>query len=389
MWYFWTSDWEQRKLIQLAQFNPKASLPNKFEYVDLESVVGTEMISHRTETNESAPSRAQRLAIQGDVFYQTVRPYQKNNYLFDLPHNNYVFSTGYAQLRPFGDSYFLLSRVQEDKFVFNVLDRSTGTSYPAINSNDLAQIEVSVPPVVEEQTKIGTFFKHLDNTIALHQRKISLFKRQKQTYLQLMLPQKNEDRPIFRFSFYSNSWEIRRFKDFVSKSGNKNTEGHAFPAYSVSNKLGLVKQSDQFDGSRLDDLDKADYKMVKPEEFAYNPARINVGSLAFNNLEETVLVSSLYVVVKMSKQLDNEYVLQFLKSNRFIKEVKRNTEGSVREYLFFENFKNIKFPYTSNVKEQKLISSFFKKLDNTIDLHQNKLEKLLEFKQILLGKMFL
>ena len=171
-----TDDWEQRKLEQLAQFNPKSSLPDKFEYVDLESVVGTEMISHRTETKENAPSRAQRLAIQGDVFYQTVRPYQKNNYLFDLPHNNYVFSTGYAQLRPFGDSYFLLSRLQDDKFVFNVLERSTGTSYPAINSSDLAQIEVGVPLVVEEQIKIGDFFKNLDNTIALHQRQVNNYK---------------------------------------------------------------------------------------------------------------------------------------------------------------------------------------------------------------------
>ena len=57
------------------------------------------MVSHRTEKRESAPSRAQRVASKGDIFYQTVRPYQKNNYLFDKDVTNYVFSTGYAQLR--------------------------------------------------------------------------------------------------------------------------------------------------------------------------------------------------------------------------------------------------------------------------------------------------
>lgn len=57
------------------------------------------MISHRTESKDQAPSRAQRLAQKGDVFYQTVRPYQMNNYLYDLPYDNYVFSTGYAQMR--------------------------------------------------------------------------------------------------------------------------------------------------------------------------------------------------------------------------------------------------------------------------------------------------
>lgn len=75
---------------EVAEFNPKSELPDEFEYVDLESVVGTEMISHRTETKDSAPSRAQRLAQPGDVFFQTVRPYQKNNYLFSKLDNNYV-----------------------------------------------------------------------------------------------------------------------------------------------------------------------------------------------------------------------------------------------------------------------------------------------------------
>ena len=73
---------------RIAQFNPKTVLPDEFEYVDLESVVGTEMISHRTESKDQAPSRAQRLAQKGDVFYQTVRPYQMNNYLYDLPYDN-------------------------------------------------------------------------------------------------------------------------------------------------------------------------------------------------------------------------------------------------------------------------------------------------------------
>lgn len=75
--YGFDNDWEQRKLGELALFNPKDELPQTFEYVDLESVVGTEMLSHRTEVKSSAPSRAQRLAHTGDLFYQTVRPYQK------------------------------------------------------------------------------------------------------------------------------------------------------------------------------------------------------------------------------------------------------------------------------------------------------------------------
>ena len=179
-------DWEERKLKDIAQFNPKTVLPDEFEYVDLESVVGTEMISHRTESKDQAPSRAQRLAQKGDVFYQTVRPYQMNNYLYDLPYDNYVFSTGYAQMRPNIDSYFLLNSVQNKQFVQHVLDRSTGTSYPAINSSDLSNIEIHVPSKLSEQQKIGAFFQSIDDTIALHQRKLDLLKEQKKGYLQKM-----------------------------------------------------------------------------------------------------------------------------------------------------------------------------------------------------------
>ena len=171
-----TSSWEQRKLGELALFNPKDELPQTFEYVDLESVVGTEMLSHRTEVKSSAPSRAQRLAHTGDLFYQTVRPYQKNNYLFEKPDNNYVFSTGYAQMRPYVDGYFLLSLVQSERFVKVVLDNCTGTSYPAINANDLAEIELAAPSDESEAQKIGTIFRSIDNLITLHQRKPFLMK---------------------------------------------------------------------------------------------------------------------------------------------------------------------------------------------------------------------
>ena len=181
-----TDPWEQRKLGEFALFNPKDELPQTFEYVDLESVVGTEMLSHRTEVKSSAPSRAQRLAHTGDLFYQTVRPYQKNNYLFEKPDNNYVFSTGYAQMRPYVDGYFLLSLVQSERFVKVVLDNCTGTSYPAINANDLAEIEVAAPSDESEAQKIGTIFRSIDNLITLHQRELEKLQSIKKALLEKM-----------------------------------------------------------------------------------------------------------------------------------------------------------------------------------------------------------
>lgn len=181
-----SGEWKISELSRLALFNPKAELPESFKYVDLESVKGTSLIGYKIESRDSAPSRAQRLAQKGDVFYQTVRPYQKNNYLFHGFENDYVFSTGYAQLRPYFDGNFLLNLVQRDSFVKCVLDNCTGTSYPAINASALATLEVSYPESEVEQTQIGNYLQKLDALINQHQQQITKLNNIKQACLSKM-----------------------------------------------------------------------------------------------------------------------------------------------------------------------------------------------------------
>ncbi len=78
-----TNDWEQRKLKEVVNINPSTNVPNTFNYVDLNSVKGVSLIKVKKINKKEAPSRAQRVAKNGDIFYQMVRPYQKNNYLFN------------------------------------------------------------------------------------------------------------------------------------------------------------------------------------------------------------------------------------------------------------------------------------------------------------------
>ena len=181
-----TGDWEQRKLSEVVTINPKTELPDEFKYVDLESVVGTNLLGFQVIKKENAPSRAQRLASYGDVFYQTVRPYQRNNYLFENIDKDMVFSTGYAQLRSKLDSYFLLTLVQNDNFVKVVLDNCTGTSYPAINGSELGKITVQIPSSEVEANQIGKVFRGIDKSITLHQRKLEKLKNLKAAYLNEM-----------------------------------------------------------------------------------------------------------------------------------------------------------------------------------------------------------
>lgn len=178
-------EWEYKRLNEVADFNPKGVVPEQFNYVDLESVVGTRLISYRAENKDYAPSRAQRLAQNGDIFYQTVRPYQKNNYLFLKDEDNWVFSTGYAQMRAKINNEFLFISIQRSDFVNEVLLNCTGTSYPAINSKDLSRLKISVPKM-EEQKKIGSFFSHLDDLISSTQSKIEELETLKKKLLQEM-----------------------------------------------------------------------------------------------------------------------------------------------------------------------------------------------------------
>ena len=388
-----TDDWEERKLKDIAQFNPKTVLPDEFEYVDLESVVGTEMISHRTESKDQAPSRAQRLAQKGDVFYQTVRPYQMNNYLYDLPYDNYVFSTGYAQMRPNIDSYFLLNSVQNKQFVQHVLDRSTGTSYPAINSSDLSNIEIHVPSKLSEQQKIGAFFQSIDDTIALHQRKLDLLKEQKKGYLQKMFPKNGAKVPELRFAGFADDWEDRKLSSIAERVTRKNKNNESTLPLTISAQDGLVDQNDYFN-KQVASRDVTGYFLVKNGEFAYNKSYSNGypwGAIKRLDKYEMGVLSTLYIVFKPTA-INSQFLVSYYETTRWYREVSKNAAEGARNHGLLNispnDFFNTLLTIPKSAEEQQQIGSFFKQLDDTIALHQRKLDLLKEQKKGLLQKMF-
>ncbi len=385
-----TDEWEERKLKDIAQFNPKTVLPDEFEYVDLESVVGTEMISHRTESKDQAPSRAQRLAQKGDVFYQTVRPYQMNNYLYDLPYDNYVFSTGYAQMRPNIDSYFLLNSVQNKQFVQHVLDRSTGTSYPAINSSDLSNIEIHVPSKLSEQQKIGAFFQSIDDTIALHQRKLDLLKEQKKGYLQKMFPKNGAKVPELRFAGFADDWEQRKLSEGTSKIGDGL---HGTPNYSDNGDVFFINGNNLVNGKIV--ITK-ETKLVTESNQSKDDKLLNrdtilmsingtIGNLAWYNNERVMLgKSAAYLMVS---NFDKKFIFSYLQTSTIKNYFLNNLTGTTIKNLGLKTIRDTTL-FVPTLEEQQKIGSLFKQLDDTIALHQRKLDLLKEQKKGFLQKMF-
>ena len=367
-----TDDWEQRKLGELAVFNPKEELPDVFEYVDLESVVGTEMLFHRTEEKSTAPSRAQRLANNGDLFYQTVRPYQKNNYLFEKLDKHYVFSTGYAQLRPFVDGYFLLSLVQNGQFVKTVLDNCTGTSYPAINANDLAEIEVFFPKDECEHHQIGTYFRNLDHLITLHQRKLEKLKIVKKAMLENCFPKNGEKVPKFRFSGFTGDWEQRKLGNEVIEilaGGDINkikiVEDGKYPIYANAlTNCGIVGYYDDY------------YRVKAPAVTVTGRGEVGLAQARMTDFTPVVRL------LAIRSNHDCYFLENAINNHKVVVEstgVPQLTVPQLSSYSIF-------FP--KNIEEETRIGEYFRSLDQLITLHHRKLEKLKLIKKSFLEKMF-
>ncbi|WP_162893990.1 restriction endonuclease subunit S [Acinetobacter soli] len=391
-------NWRLKKLEAIGIFNPYSNLPQEFEYVDLESVVGTELINSRKETIETAPSRAQRLASRGDVFYQAVRPYQKNNYLFDLPYDNYVFSTGYIQIRPTINSYYLLTFVQKNDFVQKVLENCTGTSYPAINTTGLKSIDVFISNEADEQTQIGNFFQNLDQSIALHEKKLAQTQNLKKAMLEKMFPKAGSTQPEIRLKGFSGEWEQRKLGDISEiKTGPFGSTLHAddyvnngtpivttehFKSGELPEQTKGIPQVSESDFCRLNNY------ILKTDDIVFS----RVGSVDINALVTSFqagwLFSGRVLRVRSYDYVWSSFLHYELSTERAKNDVIIRAVGQTMPSINTEILKITKVYLPKSKVEQIQIGQFFKQLDETLVLQQQQLQTLKNLKQAFLEKMF-
>ena len=170
-------------LQDIATINPKSDpLQNTFIYIDLEAVEKGELRKIQEIMREEAPSRAQRVIDNNDILFQCVRPYQKNNYIhriLNTSNQQWVASTGYAQIRTTELPNYIYHLLNTDEFNRKVMVRCTGSSYPAINSEDLATIHLYYTPDKKEQLKISRLLDLLDKRIATQNKIIEDLKKLK------------------------------------------------------------------------------------------------------------------------------------------------------------------------------------------------------------------
>ena len=230
----------------------------------------------------------------------------------------------------------------------------------SIRDNVFFQMPIPIPDI-DEQRKIGELLTCLDNLITLHQREcISFTGRADRLILTA-----NKKRT-------TSSWEQRKLADVTYPSGEKNRDNLPYESYSITNENGFVPQDEKFEnGGTMRDADKRMYYIVSPQSFAYNPARINVGSIGYQNTSKNVIVSSLYEVFKTTEDVDDRFLWHWFKSDDFQKLIVQLQEGGVRLYFYYDKLcmGTIALP---SLEEQCQIGDYLDKLDNLITLHQRK-----------------
>lgn len=194
--------------------------------------------------------------------------------------------------------------------------------------------------------------------------------------------------PKIRFKGFDGDWEQRKFCDFTWDAGKRNKENLNLVPYAITNEHGFIPQSEAHDEfGYMKDTDRRAYNIVEPNSFAYNPARINVGSLGYYEGTENVIVSSLYEVFKTAEYVDDRFLWHWLKSPELPKWIGKLQEGSVRLYFYYDKLCECVLQMPS-VEEQRKISKYLDSLDHLITLHQKKFEQLTILKKYMLQKMF-
>ncbi len=260
---------------------------------------------------------------------------------------------------------------------------------PKLNQDNLNNILIPIPPTTAEQQKIASCLSELDNLISAQGQKVDALKEKKKALMQQMFPQPGETTPKLRFPGFEGEWKEKKFKDFTYAAGKRNRQNLPYERYSISNELGFCPQSDQFEGGGgyLQDIDCRMYIIVSPKSFAYNPARINVGSIGYQDLDKDVMISSLYEVFKTTDDCDDLFLWQWLHTNAFRKMVLDVQEGGVRQYFYYDKLQNCSMRLPS-ILEQKKIAAFLSTLDDTINSESDKLEALKDHKKGLMQQLF-
>ena len=257
-----------------------------------------------------------------------------------------------------------------NKIVFPLIATS---SQPALSMENLRRFKLRVPSI-KEQKKIASLFNAIDERIATQNKIIEDLKKLKSAIIE---------------KEYSNKTKsFSRLGDFIEQISKRNKDRAIHNVLSVSNSQGFIQQSEQFENRIVASDDTSNYKIVERNHFAFNPARINVGSIARLITFEKGIVSPMYICFRTKDSLFPEYLGYYFESKQFFIEIQKRLEGSVRQCLSFDGLCNIPLSIPM-VEVQQQIGKRLSALVQKIKLETDFLELLQKQKKFQLHQMFI
>jgi type I restriction enzyme S subunit len=278
------------------------------------------------------------------------------------------------------DIYYIYAYLKSEKIMFYYNRMATGSleEKKRVHFKEFKKFIFPLPPLKEQQ-KIAKILTTWDSAISKQEELIKEKEKLKKGLMQKLLSGE------VRFKEFSDEWETIKLGEYIYEINKRNKDKKVFLVLTVSAKYGFITQEDYFERS-VASKDISNYKIVKKGEFAYNPSRINVGSISYLTTFDKGILSPMYIVFHCSDDLDSKYFLHWLNSYNFTGNLYKYLSGSVRDSLSFKDMKlmTLKLP---PLQEQQKIADILSTADREIELLKKELEELKKQKKGLMQKL--
>ncbi|AHF40210.1 TPA: restriction endonuclease subunit S [Listeria monocytogenes] len=378
--------WEQRKLGEIAnsfEYGLNASsktYDGENKYIRITDIDESSHVFNQdnlTSPNISLDKLNHYLLEEGDILLARTGASTGKSYYYSKMDGK-VFFAGFlirAKIKQEYNVSFIFQNTLTERYNNFIQVTSQRSGQPGINAQEYARFALYIPELKEQQ-KIGVFFKQLDNAIALHQRKLDTLKRMKKGFLQQMFPNNEEKVPRLRFADFDEEWEQRMLNEIANRYDNLRVPITASARSSGTTPYyGANGIQDYVEGFTHD----GEFILVAEDganDVKNYPVQYVNGKIWVNN--------HAHVLQAKENKHDNKFLMNAIK----ILKIEPFLVGGGRAKLNSDVMMTlmVKFPCYEG---QKKIGTFLQRLDNTITLHKNKINKLSSLKKTYLQNMFI
>ena len=371
--------WQEAKLRDILFISSKKYDPQKnktnYKCIELEHIESdTGILKGYINSNDQLSIK--NIFENGDILYGKLRPYLRK--FHNAKFNGVCSSEIWVLKGKKVINEFLYYFIQSYKFD-HIANISCGTKMPRADWSYMSEINFIIPPL-EEQKRIAEVLSLCDEVIENLTELIEKKEQYKKGVMQRLLSGE------VRFKGFTDEWKNTTLNEVIKEKTVKNKNNKINLVLSVTNKDGFVIQNEFF-GKTIASKDLSNYKIVDKWDFAYNPARVNVGSISMLENFDVCIVSPMYVVFSINHEIIYKYFLKYwIQSHNFNGYIKSLSAGSVRSILSFDAMSTMKIKVPS-LEEQKKIAGLLSVIDEEIENLKKQLELRKQHKKGLMQKL--